>query len=315
MFTQDRSPAVTALPVHLPQEQRVLFNPADPQRALDQAERTMLTAFFELNRDDPAARDHKYMDIPRYYTWQQPRKVWQKRKSQVTDTPANIGRVHNVHPNQGETFYLRLLLHHKTGPTSFSDLRTVEGEECATYKEACLRMHLLEDDTEWMACLTEAAQTSMPSALRALFVTVLTFCEPSEPLNLFEQHKNSLGDDFKRKRHRQGISENAIEKAALNDVLCDLNNRLQQHGYTTVDFGLPVADYRQQHQLDLSADQMDPDAGTTFELHHGHLNTEQAEVFAVVKAKIDQDEGGVVFIDAPGKIPFLINFGMCVSFQ
>ena len=33
-----------------------------------------------------------------------------------------IDRILSVHPSQGETFYLRLLLHHKSGATSFQNL-------------------------------------------------------------------------------------------------------------------------------------------------------------------------------------------------
>ena len=46
-------------------------------------------------------------------------------------------------------FYLRLLLVNVPGPTSFRFLRNVEGELCATYREACQRLHLLEDDVHW----------------------------------------------------------------------------------------------------------------------------------------------------------------------
>ena len=46
-------------------------------------------------------------------------------------------------------FYLRLLLVNVRGPTSFQSLRIVDGELCATYREACQRLHLLEDDVHW----------------------------------------------------------------------------------------------------------------------------------------------------------------------
>ena len=299
-FLQDHSPPVNTLTVHLPEQQSVVFNPADPQRALEQAEKTKLTSFFKLNQQDPDARRLLYVDIPQHYTWQPSKKVWQKRKNQRQAKTLMIGRVHIVHPNQGERFYLRLLLHHRTGPTCFQDLRVVEGETCPTFKEACLRLQLLEDDREWSECMTEAAFTQSANSLRALFVTVLTFCEPAEPLRLYDQHWESLSEDFRRRRQLQGVSQDAVEGASLNDLLCDLNDRLQQHGRSTVDFGLAEADYRQRNQLDISADQLDPDAATTFQLHQDKLNTEQAQVFAAVQAKVDRTEGGIIFIDAPG---------------
>ena len=35
------------------------------------------------------------------------------------------------------------------GPTSFQFLRNIDGELCSTYREACQRLHLLEDDVHW----------------------------------------------------------------------------------------------------------------------------------------------------------------------
>ena len=48
------------------------------------------------------------------------------------------------------------------GPTSFHDLRTVNGHICETFREACNKRDLLEDDNHWNATLTEAAATDSP---------------------------------------------------------------------------------------------------------------------------------------------------------
>jgi hypothetical protein len=291
-----------ALPVHLPDQQSVVFDPADPQRALDRAQTTKLTAFFQLSQEDPAARGLLYIEAPRHYTWQPQQQAWQKRKRQSQGTPQMIGRVHLAHPNQGERFYLRLLLHHRTGPTSFEDVRTVDGVVCPTFKEACLRLKLLEDDKEWQDCLEEAAHTQFAPALRALLVTIFIFCEPAEPVSLFEDHLETLVHDLRRRRVDQGVPEDAVAGASRNDLLCDLNDRLAQHGRSTTDFGLPAADYTQRCQLDIAADQLDPDATTTFQTAQGQLNAEQAEVFEAVRTKVDRAEGGILFIDAPGNL-------------
>jgi len=50
-----------------------------------------------------------------------------------------LGRIYTVHPRNDECFYLRLLLVNVPGPTSFQFLRNVDGELCATYREACQR--------------------------------------------------------------------------------------------------------------------------------------------------------------------------------
>ena len=49
------------------------------------------------------ANELKYQDFPTYYSYQD--KNWKRRcKPYYTDV---IGRIANVHPNAGETFYLR----------------------------------------------------------------------------------------------------------------------------------------------------------------------------------------------------------------
>ena len=72
------------------------------------------------------------------------------------------------------------------GATSFTDLRTVNGRHLReTFKDACSRLNLLEDDFEWLECLRDATHCQMPLQLRMLFVSLLLFCEPADPLDLF----------------------------------------------------------------------------------------------------------------------------------
>ena len=80
--------------------------------------------------------------------------MWVKQKNK-SDT---IGCVHSVNPVAVDIFYLRLLLHndHCLGKTYFQDLQTVNEEICDTFKEACTRLGLLQDDDEWHQVLTEA---------------------------------------------------------------------------------------------------------------------------------------------------------------
>jgi len=60
-----------------------------------------------------------------------------------TDT---IGRMYTIHPNNPEYFYLRILLHNVRGPTSFKNLKSVDGIEYDKYREACQKLGLLKDD-------------------------------------------------------------------------------------------------------------------------------------------------------------------------
>lgn len=107
-----------------------------------------------------------------------------------------IGRVYTVHPKNAECFFLRLLLHKIRGPSSFSDLKTVDGYICGTYREACQRLGLLENDNHWEYALREAAQTAKAYQIRELFAIILTSCNPSNPNQLWMKFRECMSDDI-----------------------------------------------------------------------------------------------------------------------
>ena len=96
----------------------------------------------------------------------------------------SIGRMITIHPNQSEKFFLRLLLKHTTGSRSFSDLRSYRETTYSTYKAACVARELLEDDSQWIACLTEAVQIATPKKIRSLFCNIVVHCHPTDPKEL-----------------------------------------------------------------------------------------------------------------------------------
>ena len=49
-----------------------------------------------------------------------------------------------------------MLLCKVPGAQSFQHLRTVNGEDCGTFKNACLTLEILAGDSEWAMCLEEA---------------------------------------------------------------------------------------------------------------------------------------------------------------
>ena len=107
-----------------------------------------------------------------------------------------MGRVYTVSPHNRECYFLRLLLHNVRGPTCFEDLRTVDGVLCETYQQACEMLGLLESDNHWRSALTEAAATMNPRKMRELFAVMLGACEMSSPLQLWQEFKEMLSDDF-----------------------------------------------------------------------------------------------------------------------
>ena len=216
-------PHVLALPIHLEDEQQVYFQRGKATRSIENGPpRTQLTEWFNYNAQNPDDDDRcTYASFPRHFAFVTKSKKWSKR--QRYDHLPCIGRIHTVHPNAGELFYLRMLLHHDhcKGATSFQDIRTVGDQTFSTFKAACLELRLLQDDSEWDRVLQEAALTQLCPQSRSLFCMLLEFCSPTDPDKLLDDHFMSMGDDY---AHRLG-------DAIPNDVLramvyLDIENRL-----------------------------------------------------------------------------------------
>ena len=147
------------LSVHLENGERVFWREGEnlARRAEEPPKPTTLTSFFTLCQRDEFARTLLYNEVPTYYTWSDSGKDWKRRVrgSPVQGHPGVVsdealGRVYTVHPINAEAFYLRLLLHSVRGPTSFETLKTVRGQMCNSFAEACKRLGLVEDDAQWI---------------------------------------------------------------------------------------------------------------------------------------------------------------------
>ncbi len=143
-------------------------------------------------------------------------------------------------PREGERYFLRLLLLHVTGAKSYDDMRTVDGDVCSSFRQACSRRRLLAGDAEWRRVLRE----SFPSVfvpLSLVFATILAYCEPSDPLSLWDEHKSLFGSDI-RLRHRGRATALRNEDTALSNVLLEVQESLKLMGSFTLEtFQLPTA--------------------------------------------------------------------------
>ncbi len=104
--------------------------------------------------------------------------------------------MYTANPSEGERFYMRLLLTHVRGPTAFEDLRTVDGVECATFQEACLRHGFLQDDSHLDAAMSEAGHTATAGQMRHLFAAILAHSVPNDPERLWRNHDFDLCEDY-----------------------------------------------------------------------------------------------------------------------
>ena len=88
-----------------------------------------------------------------------------------------------------ECFYLRVMLTAARGPTSFEDLKTVNGILYPTFVEACKAAGFVEDDAEWKNCLREASLFCGPATIGRLFAVILTQNNPQNPWLLWNEFR------------------------------------------------------------------------------------------------------------------------------
>jgi hypothetical protein len=112
---------------------------------------------------------------------------------------------------------LRLLLLHVRGAQSFEELRLVNGELCESYQEACVRLGLLADDREWQRCLQEASLTHMPFQMRFLFAHICAFCNPSNPVQLWQTFSTDMCEDYLNQSHRHNEQLESLRRIYMPD--------------------------------------------------------------------------------------------------
>ena len=148
-------PNVVRLQLHIKDQQYAVFDLQDPtvEWTVECAEKTQLLQYFKTNAGNiENAQELTYQEFPNHFTWDKAKWKWSYRRRKHLA----IGRMASIHPSSGELFYMRLLLTVIKGATSHDNLRTVQGVLCESFKEACRKYGLLEDDREWKDCLNDA---------------------------------------------------------------------------------------------------------------------------------------------------------------
>ncbi|CAG8616463.1 15940_t:CDS:1, partial [Cetraspora pellucida] len=191
------NPPVLRLQVHLPYRQNITFLQNKKLKDIiddEQNKKTMLTEYFKMNEINPDARNYLYCEFPRHYVWNKTNKKWTKQYQGNM-----IGRMYTVNPNEGERYYLRLLLNYVKGATSFTDLKNVGSYKCKTFQDSALMRGIIEAENPYRNTMQEAKQFKMPYALRRLFAIILIFGELGDVRNLWNENFIAMSEDFIRK--------------------------------------------------------------------------------------------------------------------
>nr|KAJ0228155.1 hypothetical protein LSAT_V11C100011050 [Lactuca sativa] len=125
------------------------------------------TAWMECNAIDSEARKLTYVEFPTKFVWILNGRFWKRRK-----VGKAIDRIPSVSP--------------KLGPTSFDDIRTVNGQTHSSFRDACYALGLLDDDKEYIDAIKEASHYGSGFYLRFLFATLLMCNSMSKPEVVWE---------------------------------------------------------------------------------------------------------------------------------
>lgn len=86
-----------------------------------------------------------------------------------------------------------MLLLNRKGPTSFADLRTVDGEECATFTDAAQKLGLMESDAMFVGAMQDACtQLSSRAKLCRYFALLVCHGCPAHPEKLLDDFLDQL---------------------------------------------------------------------------------------------------------------------------
>ncbi|KAG7994263.1 hypothetical protein I3843_01G050200 [Carya illinoinensis] len=262
-------PSVYSLHLHLEDKHQVTFRANEDLINVlnsDRSAKSMLTEFFALNQVDENARTLLYKEFPEFYVWSQ----------------------------QYKEYYLRILLNHVRGPLSFEDLRTVDGVMAPTFREAATMHGLLQRDSSLQDCLHEASLYQMSSSLRRLFATILVYCNPTNPRELWERFEQDMSVDFRS-------TEDSMSDVRMQ-VLRSISFTLESMGKDINSFHLLDdnicfgEDQLESREID---DELAVEIPEEDIVASEALNSKQRHVYNSVLGKVFSNEAATFFVDGP----------------
>ncbi|KAF7835735.1 uncharacterized protein G2W53_010594 [Senna tora] len=291
-----REPSVERLPFHLPNEQSVVYCDDDPiDEVVDNAslKQTKFLAWFEANKIYPIARDLTYAQFPTKFVFKT-----KSRECCIRKSGHSIGRLYYVSPGLGELHYLRVLLTFVKGATSFEDIRTIDSVVHQTFKDACYALGLLDDNKEYIDGINEASRWSSGVYLRKLFATLLIHNTIGRPSFVWEHTWMHLSDDILIKERYRLCNPDI--------ALAEIDNILRIHGRSLRDFRpmpLPNDALLSNMENMLISEELNYHKELLRTQHHtffATLTQEQKKIYNLVIEAVDQQNGGIFFVNGFG---------------
>ena len=192
---------------------------------------------------NPPITELSYSQIPMHYVLHRGGTNGQiswKRRQRYTALP-KIGRIY-MRQGFNRTHYYRHLLLHKKGPTSFTDLRTVNGIVFDDPKDACIEMGLFHDPRYYEEMFREMSYHLTPKEMRKVLVNVLlnVECLPSAR-GIWNTFKKDFSIDFYKHRVRGYKVQPDFLESDYQQALVEISTELTKvnPSRSTVFYGLP----------------------------------------------------------------------------
>ena len=237
------SQSVLSMPIDLPDSQTVYIR---DNRLIGNYDRTMLSAFFELNTQQgdmtlafspsKKVKELLYQELPEHFVWNTGSKMWIARVRKSPYGVCQIGRLHTPPTTQHEKWALWLLLRHIPGPKSYEDL--LHG--APSFIAACGNRGLLINDSEYEVYMAEVVAVEMPCRCRQIFADLLCSVTVPNPWSLWERFANDLSQDFLYEKRHLGI---AVIQACTKHALWCINVCLMNQGSSLQAFKFPEDSY------------------------------------------------------------------------
>jgi len=146
------------------------------------------------------------------------------------DRDTIVCRMNTIYIMAGEVWFLRLILLNRP-IASYEDARTVEGRTYPTFQEAAKAAGYATDENEAWLCFTSSLNDSSPPQLRGLFVLLTREGYPTIHIYRDDVCLDAMMADYLEREDSRAL--------AVNRLLQDLADRLQDSSRSLSDYGLP----------------------------------------------------------------------------
>ncbi|XP_021754584.1 ATP-dependent DNA helicase PIF3-like [Chenopodium quinoa] len=155
---------------------------------------------------------------------------------------------------------------------------------------------LLEEDDIGDLCMSEAKDSQLPIALRRLFATILIFCQPKDPYQLWCKYFTDLSEDF---AYQHQGNDDRVKKLTIRSV----EQYLEAMGKSLRNVGLTELCSAEEDEFQRTKDIIDsldaPIPQSCIDCID-HLNVVQLNVFSCIMEHVRLGKSAAFFIDGPG---------------